>query len=89
MDSLFEPFLQTQTGRQSLEGTGLGLPIARQFVQLMGGDIRVSSHLGKGSIFHFEIEVDLAQEPKIVTTPNKSLGDWFRIWTTGISHPSC
>lgn len=68
MDSLFEPFLQTQTGRQTLEGTGLGLPIARQFVQLMGGDIRVSSHLSKGSIFHFEIEVDLAQEPKIVTT---------------------
>ncbi|AFZ18724.1 response regulator [Allocoleopsis franciscana] len=68
MDSLFEPFLQTQTGRQALEGTGLGLPIARQFVQLMGGDIRVSSHLGKGSIFHFEIEVDIAQEPKIVTT---------------------
>lgn len=68
MDSLFEPFLQTQTGRQTLEGTGLGLPIARQFVQLMGGDIRVSSHLGKGSIFHVEIEVDLAQKPKIVTT---------------------
>ena len=68
MAGLFEPFLQTQTGRQALEGTGLGLPIARQFVQLMGGDIRVCSHLGKGSIFHFEIEVDLAQEPKIVTT---------------------
>ena len=67
MDSLFEPFVQTQTGRQALEGTGLGLPISRQFVQLMGGDIKVSSRLGKGSIFQFEIEVDLAQEPKIVT----------------------
>lgn len=67
MDSLFEPFVQTQTGRQALEGTGLGLPISRQFVQLMGGDMRVSSRLGKGSIFQFEIEVDLAQEPKIVT----------------------
>ncbi|MEP0833099.1 response regulator [Microcoleus sp. AS-A8] len=33
----------------------------------MGGDIKVSSRLGKGSIFQFEIEVDLAQEPKIVT----------------------
>jgi PAS domain S-box-containing protein len=69
MDSLFEPFVQTQTGRQALEGTGLGLPISRQFVQLMGGDIKVSSHLGKGSIFQFEIEVDLAQEPKFVTNP--------------------
>lgn len=68
MESLFEPFVQTQTGREALEGTGLGLPIARQFVQLMGGDLRVSSCLGKGSIFNFDIEVDLAQEPKIIMT---------------------
>ncbi|HEY9607809.1 response regulator [Allocoleopsis sp.] len=68
MNSLFEPFVQTQTGRKSLEGTGLGLPITRQFVELMGGDIRVSSTLGKGSIFTFNIEVELAQELEIETT---------------------
>jgi len=54
---LFDPFVQTQTGHQSMEGTGLGLPISRQFVRLMGGNITVSSQLGRGSIFCFDIEV--------------------------------
>ena len=36
---LFEPFVQTKAGQQSHEGTGLGLPISRQFVRLMGGDL--------------------------------------------------
>ncbi|NER52497.1 MAG: response regulator, partial [Symploca sp. SIO1A3] len=57
MEQLFEAFVQTQTGKQSLSGTGLGLPISRQFVQLMGGDITVSSQLGKGTIFKFDIQV--------------------------------
>ncbi|NET41872.1 hybrid sensor histidine kinase/response regulator, partial [Okeania sp. SIO2B3] len=40
---LFEAFSQTETGKNSQEGTGLGLPISRKFVQLMGGDITVKS----------------------------------------------
>ncbi|MCP5047114.1 MAG: response regulator [bacterium] len=54
---LFDPFVQTETGRQVQEGTGLGLAISRKFVQLMGGDIRVRSEIGKGSEFVFDIEV--------------------------------
>ncbi|NEQ71330.1 MAG: response regulator, partial [Symploca sp. SIO2D2] len=57
MDNLFEAFSQTETGRKSLSGTGLGLPISQQFVRLMGGDIAVSSQLGKGTIFKFDIQV--------------------------------
>jgi len=60
LDVLFDPFMQTQTGRQSMEGTGLGLPISRAFVGLMGGDISVSSTLGQGSIFSFDIKVQAA-----------------------------
>lgn len=60
MGNLFKPFMQTETGRQSLEGTGLGLPISRQFVQLMGGDITVYSTVGKGSLFKFDVAVSLA-----------------------------
>jgi len=61
VDKLFEAFTQTATGRKSQEGTGLGLPISRKFVQLMGGDITVSSKLAQGSIFSFYIQIDLAE----------------------------
>ncbi|BAQ60400.1 ammonium transporter [Geminocystis sp. NIES-3708] len=52
---VFEAFTQTEVGRNSQEGTGLGLPISRKFVQLMGGDISIKSTLGEGSIFSFEV----------------------------------
>ncbi|MEG4086832.1 PAS domain S-box protein, partial [Microcoleus sp. POL10_C6] len=55
--SLFKAFVQTDAGRKSQEGTGLGLPISRQFVQLMGGDITVSSTLNRGTIFSFDIHI--------------------------------
>jgi signal transduction histidine kinase/CheY-like chemotaxis protein len=58
--TLFNPFVQTQIGRQSMEGTGLGLAISRQFVRMMGGEITVSTQLGRGTIFTFDIQVDLA-----------------------------
>ena len=40
---LFQAFGQTETGWKSQQGTGLGLPISRKFVQMMGGDIQVKS----------------------------------------------
>ena len=57
IDSLFVAFTQTATGRKFSEGTGLGLPISRQFVQLLGGDITVSSTLGGGATFSFDVLV--------------------------------
>ncbi len=57
LETLFEAFTQTETGQKAQEGTGLGLPISRQFVQLMGGDLTVNSELGKGTTFKFDIRV--------------------------------
>jgi PAS domain S-box-containing protein len=67
LDQLFEAFTQTETGRQAQEGTGLGLPISRRFVQLMGGDITVQSKLNQGTIFRFTIQVAEACAQDIVT----------------------
>jgi PAS domain S-box-containing protein len=65
LGSLFEAFVQTRSGKASQEGTGLGLAIARKFVQLMGGDITVSSELGRGSIFKFAILVSFVDSSAI------------------------
>ncbi|AFZ19028.1 response regulator [Allocoleopsis franciscana] len=65
LDLIFEAFIQTAIGRKSSEGTGLGLPISRKFVQLMGGDITVNSTLGKGTIFQFEVQVSLSSATEI------------------------
>ena len=61
LDSLFEAFSQTETGRQSGEGTGLGLPISRKFVQMMKGDLKASSRLGEGTVFSFDILTEPAK----------------------------
>ncbi|MFC1836047.1 ATP-binding protein [Thermodesulfobacteriota bacterium] len=63
MESIFDPFVRTDSGLSSQDGTGLGLAIPRQFVQLMGGDISVTSEVGKGStFFHIEIEPAAAED---------------------------
>ncbi|MGB0563180.1 MAG: two-component regulator propeller domain-containing protein [Spirulinaceae cyanobacterium] len=59
LDKLFESFAQTESGRKSQEGTGLGLPISRKFVNLMGGDIQVQSEVNKGTRFTFEVNAEI------------------------------
>ncbi len=67
MDGLFQVFNQTATGLKINEGTGLGLPISRKFVQLMGGELTVSSTLNQGSIFSFDVPIAAAQATEIQT----------------------
>jgi PAS domain S-box-containing protein len=66
LNLLFEPFVQTESGRTSGQGTGLGLMISRRFIQLMGGDITVESQPSKGTIFRFHILIHLGNSEGIL-----------------------
>jgi signal transduction histidine kinase len=56
MPELFEPFKQESDGHsRSFEGTGLGLAIAQRLVARMGGEIRVWSQKGEGSLFEIAL----------------------------------
>ena len=55
---LFEAFCQAKGALNTKEGTGLGLAITRRYARLMGGDVSVSSDLGRGSVFLFEVPVE-------------------------------
>jgi PAS domain S-box-containing protein len=63
--TVFDPFVQATSGQQAQEGTGLGLSISQQYVRLMGGDIVVSSELGQGSLFQFDVQVGLADAAEV------------------------
>ncbi len=61
MAHLFEAFGQTTAGRHVQEGTGLGLLISRKFVQLMQGDITVTSEPGRGTLVRFDIQAAVVE----------------------------
>jgi signal transduction histidine kinase/DNA-binding response OmpR family regulator len=55
MPHIFERYFQTQRADVPFEGgTGIGLSIAREIMELFGGNIRVESEVGKGSVFHLD-----------------------------------
>lgn len=76
LNLIFESFSQadSSTTRQ-YGGTGLGLTISRRLAELMGGLLWVESILGTGSIFHFKLDLELADE----SNKNKYLTEHFRM----------
>jgi PAS domain S-box-containing protein len=68
-DLIFDPFQQTAAGAKA-GGTGLGLAISHKFVEMMGGELTVTSQVGAGSCFRFEALLaqagDIAEQEKPV-----------------------
>lgn len=62
VERIFRPF-ERAAPDISPEGFGLGLPITKGLLNLLGGSISVSSHVGKGSLFHTEIPLAISNEP--------------------------
>ncbi len=72
-DSLFERFVQADASvARRFGGTGLGLPISKKLVELMGGEIGASSQPDQGSCFWFRVPLKLASPPKDMVSPGSS-----------------
>ena len=62
---IFEPFEREATATQSgIEGTGLGMAITKNIIEMMNGTIEVESEIGKGSTFRVEINLKLQDVEK-------------------------
>ena len=59
LERLFVPFEQEDNRvAKNSGGTGLGMPITKNLVTLMGGTITVKSEVGKGTVFTIELDFD-------------------------------
>jgi len=67
IEKIFEPFSRAENAsRQNIEGTGLGMSIARNIVRMMNGDIQIESKVGEGSKFTVTVYLKLQdmEEPQ-------------------------
>ncbi|WP_090140465.1 response regulator [Limnohabitans sp. DM1] len=67
---IFDVFTQADSSTaRRFGGSGLGLAISRSLIQMMGGDIRVNSQLGKGSTFSFTVALQAANTGPLTLPP--------------------
>jgi signal transduction histidine kinase/ActR/RegA family two-component response regulator len=62
---IYEPFAQEgNDARSKFQGTGMGMPIVKSLIELMGGTIEVTSELHVGTTFYVEIPLDIDKNPQ-------------------------
>jgi signal transduction histidine kinase/CheY-like chemotaxis protein/purine-cytosine permease-like protein len=76
IERIFEPFARGASASHAGPGAGLGLTIAKMLTDLMGGELKVESELGAGSVFHVKLflpEVSSAASPvrKVAGPPRR------------------
>ncbi len=62
LDKLFQPFMQTASGRNKQEGTGLGLTIVSRYIDVLGGTVEVQSVEKQGTTFTINLPVTISAE---------------------------
>jgi PAS domain S-box-containing protein len=70
---IFEPFIQVGDDHVN-QGSGLGLSITRQFIQLMGGTLSVKSTLGMGSVFQVDLPLQMANAADMAKSDQVAIG---------------
>lgn len=67
---IYEPFAQEgNDARSKFQGTGMGMPIVKSLIDMMGGAIEISSELGVGSTFDVQIPLDIDRNPQARMQP--------------------
>ncbi|HEX7091930.1 MAG TPA: ATP-binding protein [Longimicrobiales bacterium] len=72
LERIFEPFWQEQRGlTREVGGTGLGLTVARRLARMLGGDVTVTSEIGKGSTFTVRLPLRPPAPPRAGESPQR------------------
>ncbi|PJG82966.1 ATP-binding protein [Caviibacterium pharyngocola] len=63
LDKIFTMYYQVQSGENKPAGSGIGLAVSKIIANLMGGDLTVSSEVGKGSTFTLTLHAEEVEKP--------------------------
>jgi signal transduction histidine kinase/DNA-binding response OmpR family regulator len=81
LSKIFLPFQQVGQSELKAQGSGLGLAISKKLVKMMGGELHVTSLLGKGTIFWMELDL-----PEVADVESKQTSQQMIIGVEGPPH---
>ena len=76
MEHVFEPFARDRAAAYKIEGTGLGLTIAKSLTEILGGTVEVNSELGKGTEFTVTLPLSIPSLTEVEEDQETSVYDF-------------